>query len=446
MAWENIPTTRDAAKGYASTNVPNYAGTAYGMNRPGNWESGWSPTGQMSQRPYEPGPRGRGRPARNLPSRFSPNTSIGYNRSGLGSQVNPGQGRYYSGDPRGTGQSWITKKGIASPGVSDVKGKYIRGDEEDDFAFTDEGLGKNIMQDAGRMLTDLTPDVRMPGILGIFGDLTTSVGKNREHHKFINSRLGRASPQKNLAFFGQQGFLDAARTMNAGMLTEDGEKAWRRFNSAGVTDNVLEKFMDPGYKFYGNEAWLRSQAHDKDKFDDGMSFIKHAKASANLARNMATQERSQMAAQVDPGGRMEEFADLSRDARMDRDLFGDPDKGYEGNLYDREKQIKDLEDQTIEDITADLGGEDYTPYPDEKWGAPINYNPYRDEDYGAPLYGFRKGRKSNLASLFGIPAFMDTEESYGLMPGAELPYNMNEDEEINPDMLNPDYFNQFTPG
>ena len=106
-----------------------------------------------------------------------------------------------------------------------------------------------------------------------------------------------------------------------------------------------------------------------------------------------------------------------------------PGEEYGGNEYDLENQIKLLEDQTIEDITADLGGEDYTPYPDEKWGAPINYNPYRDEDYGAPLYGFREGRKPNLASLFGIPAFMDTEESYGLMPGAELPYDMYEEEE-----------------
>ena len=90
-----------------------------------------------------------------------------------------------------------------------------------------------------------------------------------------------------------------------------------------------------------------------------------------------------------------------------------------------------------------LPGEFYE-YPDEKWGAPINYNTYRDEDYGAPLSGFRKSPGSFMfpGNLFG---FLD-KESYGPMPGAELPYEMYEDEEINPDMLDPAYWDQFTPG
>ena len=172
-------------------------------------------------------------------------------------------------------------------------------------------------------------------------------------------------------------------------------------------------------KWTGNEAWLRSMSSDKEKFDTGMSFIKNAKASANLARNMAAQEQTQLNQGMSPNDyyeRGEHWRDTSGDVAA---IGPDYEIGEHWNIDDTPFGLTETED-----ITAD-----YTPYPDEKWGAPINYNPYRDEDYGAPLYGFRKGRKPNLASLFGIPAFMDTEESYGLMPGAKLPYDMSEEEE-----------------
>tara|TARA_R100000687_G_C6379441_1_gene131904 strand:- start:47 stop:646 length:600 start_codon:yes stop_codon:yes gene_type:complete len=45
---------------------------------------------------------------------------------------------------------------------------------------------------------------------------------------------------------------------------------------------VLEKFMDPSYKFYGNEAWLRSQAHDDELFTEGMSFLKNAADTSEM--------------------------------------------------------------------------------------------------------------------------------------------------------------------
>ena len=121
--------------------------------------------------------------------------------------------------------------------------------------------------------------------------------------------------------------------------------------------------------------------------------------------------------------------------------FTDPDE-YLGGMYPDEPFSTDA-DQIFGDITSDTA-EDYTPYPDEKWGAPIEYTPYPDEKWEAPLYGFRKPPGSFMfpGNLF---SFLD-KESYGLMPNAELPYKMYEDEEINPDMLNPDYFNQFQPG
>ena len=252
--------------------------------------------------------------------------SFGYDRAG---GERPGRGRPARNLPSRFGGAGVT---ATAPGK----------EEEESFSFTDEGLGKNVMQDAGRMLTDLTPNVRMPGIMGIFGDLGTSVGKNREHHEYINSRLGRASPEKNLAFFDQQGFLDAAQTGNSGLLSKQGNQAYGRFSRAGITDNVLLKFMDPGYKFYGNEAWLRSQAHDKELFDDGMTFIKNARDTANLARDMASQEQSQL-----NQGSSEGDAIASQMNVAPGDIVGG---GFD--YSDPDEEFEDI----TEDITADVAG------------------------------------------------------------------------------------------
>jgi len=373
MAWGD---TRDAAQGYASTNVPNYRGTAYGMNQPPspNWKSGWSPTGQMSNR---------------VPAST---TGFGYDRSG------PATGNLGGSNYRNI--ELANRRGIAS---------------------LDEDKGMSMIGHAKQFLGGFKPPSFM---------MADSIVKNQAQHKDLDQYFQSRDPEnwrnaKNASFFENQGF-------DTGDLTRQGGQARGYFNRAGITDQVLAKFMDKSYKFGGNEAWLRSQAEDKDKFDQGMSFIKNAADTSGLHESVfGTRDMRDY----------DEHYDIAPDDRP----F---DPGYEGNEYDLENQIKLLENQTFpgeDDITSDTE-EDYNPYPDEKWGAPIKYNPYRDEDYGAPLYGFRKGRKSNLASLFGIPAFMDTEESYGLMPGAKLPYDMYEDEEINPDYLNPDYFNQFTPG
>jgi hypothetical protein len=276
--------------------------------------------------------------------------------------------------------------------------------------------------------------------------LADSIVKNQAQHKDLDQYFQSGYGDdwrnaKNASFFQKQGFMpgldwrslsnrnDPDRDISG--LSGHGKQAMTKFSLAGITDQVMAKFMDPTYKFGGNEAWLRSQAEDKDKFDEGMSLIKNAEDTSGLHESVfGTPDMRPYDEHYDMAG--ETLSTL---------------EGYEGNEYDLEKQIKDRENQILpEENPPFLDDEDFYNYPDEKWGAPIERTPYRDEDYGAPLYGFRKGRKSNLASLFGIPAFMDTEESYGLMPGAKLPYDMYEDEEINPDMLNPDYFNQFTPG
>jgi len=81
-------------------------------------------------------------------------------------------------------------------------------------------------------------------------------------------------------------------------------QAGKYLNMAGITNNTMQKFMDPSYKFAGNEAWLRAQAGGDGKsqeyFDTAMSFIKNAKATANLARD--TQQMEEDATLANLGG------------------------------------------------------------------------------------------------------------------------------------------------
>ena len=360
------------------------------VNRGGGWKHPVSPTRRL------PSDRQPGIGIANR--RAAP--SFGYDRAGGATNI----GRY-SGAPGGIGAG-IT---AIAPG-QDV--------EEESFSFTDEGLGKNFLQDAGRMAGDLTPDVRMPGILGLFGDFGKSLGANREHHKYINSRLGRASPDKNMAFFDQATY-DATKNLSPtqleafkrGELSKDvlgnlpgadinsGSslgQAVKYFERAGITKNDLQKFSDPNSKWYGNEAYLSAMAggDGAEDFATGMSFIKNAKASANLARNMAAQEQAQGRSDMDFGGPL---TPAGGPISITDNQFA---PGYEGNLYDREQQIKDLEDQTIEDITADLGGDDY--YTEgELWEDTSN------DLYGDALYETGEMMPDEQYSLWGDPGFYD---------------------------------------
>ena len=93
-----------------------------------------------------------------------------------------------------------------------------------------------------------------------------------------------------------------------------------------------------------------------------------------------------------------------------------------------------------EDITADIVGPGQTRGPVGMGLLPnmqLDYEPLTVAGSGMIP---QKTRTSNLASLFGIPAFMDEETVL------TSPNTVTEEEEINPDMLNPDYWNQFTPG
>jgi hypothetical protein len=147
-----------------------------------------------------------------------------------------------------------------------------------------------------------------PSGIGYTGMLFDSMAKNQAQHKDLDRYFQATAGDnwrkaKDLSFFDKQGFLDAAQTGNIGLLSKQGRQAYGRFNRAGITDNSLEKFMDPSYKFYGNEAWLRAQA-DGDKshfFDEGMSFLKNARDTAELHRGFMRGQRAS-AAEENLGG------------------------------------------------------------------------------------------------------------------------------------------------
>ena len=381
FGYKDHPSNVGSASYFADTErgwVPNPgASLNKKVNRGGGWKHPVSPTRRL------PSDRQPGIGIANR--RAAP--SFGYDRAGGATNI----GRY-SGAPGGIGAG-IT---AIAPG-QDV--------EEESFSFTDEGLGKNFLQDAGRMAGDLTPDVRMPGILGIAGDFGKSLGANREHHKYINSRLGRASPEKNLAFW-EQAFGNAfkpsptsdATTRSFGDTSKGTSfgQAEKYFNQAGLTRNDLDKFM--GFtpsKWTGNEAWLRSMSSDKEKFDTGMSFIKNAKASANLARNMAAQEQTQLNQGMSPNDyyeRGEHWRDTSGDVAA---IGPDYETGEHWNIDDTPFGLTETED-----VTADVGGDDY--YTEgELWEDTSN------DLYGDALYETGEMMPDEQYSLWGDPGFYD---------------------------------------
>jgi len=146
-------------------------------------------------------------------------------------------------------------------------------------------------------------NIPFPSGIGYAGMMADSIVKNQAQHKdldqYFQSTYGDDwRNAKNASFFNQQGFrpgLDWRSLSNRNNpdrdvsgLSQAGKQAMNYFNRAGVTDQAMAKFMDPTYKFGGNEAWLRAQADgDKmDLFDDGMRQIKNARDTSDLHGRM----------------------------------------------------------------------------------------------------------------------------------------------------------------
>jgi len=304
----------------------------------------------------------------------------------------------------------------------DVRASAIRGSTPSGSGFTDEGLVNNFVNDATTMARDLTPNVNfnLPGLGGGVMNLVNSIAQNQQQHKFINDLLGRASPAKNEAFYGTAlanmqtpNAMSDATTMALGDTSKGTSlgQATKYFKMAGLTDNQIEDFFDSSNKRFMNENYLRSMSEDKDMFDTGVSFIKNAKATANLARNLEAAQ-NQMA--------MEDAVGSDRQPAFDLGLGQAPDQ-YTIQASDRQPAfdlgLGQAPDQyPLEDIVPsdrqpafDLGlGQAPDQYPLNPLGP--EYDPVMDimpneQEYIDinPEFYRVTGRQSNspLAGLFG---------------------------------------------
>jgi hypothetical protein len=235
----------------------------------------------------------------------------GFSNQGIGSFSNRQPGLFGS-QPSQMGRPSNRQPGLfgSQPSQPGMTGRDAAAsgvvEEEDKFSFTDKNLGSNIVEDATRMASDLTPDVnmRLPGLAGLSMGMMDSISNNQRDHRYLNSVFGRASPDKTMAFFDKAGYdmnqnmgTDNVGTMQIGDSSRGSSlgQADKYFRRAGITQQNIDRFMDPNDKFYGNEAYLASQAGGSgaEDFATGMSFIKNAKASANLARDVAEQQARQ---------------------------------------------------------------------------------------------------------------------------------------------------------
>ena len=266
-------------------------------------------------------------------------------------------------------------------------------EEEQISGKTDEGLLRNIRNDAVGMSTDLIRDPLVnaakkfpPGLMGLFGRMGDSIGNNRQDHKYLNSVFGRASPDKTMAFFDKS-TSDANRNMGTDNMstmsigdTSRGSslgQAMKYFERAGITEQNMKRFMDPNDKFYGNQAYLSSQAGGSgaEDFATGMSFIKNAKSSANLARDVAGQQFTQNAYE-NPSSRASPLDDYSayeditetitEDSYPNRpplfeEDFSQQDEDVEGLTYNQRFNKAPLLSDSYNDFFNQPGNNAYPP-------------------------------------------------------------------------------------
>ena len=178
--------------------------------------------------------------------------------------------------------SW---RGRRQPGLEAANTRSPRG----------TGLGQAVRGAVGNVR-----DSFLPGIVGLGQRMFGGINQNRADHRYLDSVLDR--DEKNRAFWNQAGanFFTSpddpySERPSAMQFGETGTgtslgQAGKYFKKAGLTQNDLDKFLgNTPSKWTDNEAWLSSQAADQDAFKTGMSFIKNAKATANLRRNLEAQ-------------------------------------------------------------------------------------------------------------------------------------------------------------
>lgn len=278
---------------------------------------------------------------------------------------------------------------------------------------------------------------------------------------------------------------DNVGTMQIGDTTDGSSlmQAMKYFDKAGITRQNLDRFYDPTDKFYGSEAYLASQAGGSgaEDFATGMSFIKNAKASANLAEREAMKQQANAAARGvsgvsyaepdmlneilpgEPGVDLRPYAGMESGidyeamgigADPENDLlYGEPGFG-EPNIVPKRKPIPDQD-------------EDFYNYPDEKYRGQYDLGPeydpvmdisideqaYMDSD---PTFYNQVGRKRGMLPNFGNN--LTSQLMYGQLPENMLgvtPMNANqagqfvldgyEDVEDSRSVISPRYYDRLFP-
>jgi hypothetical protein len=416
MAWGDTSGQRGAAQKWTSENVPNYSGTAYGMNQGSSFydpdmfnrtpEMGWS--NMAGSEPYA-------------------TPSQGYDRAGSATGIRRGPSYH----DRLTG-----KFNAVGPGAG--RGIATLQDE-------DEGMG--MVGHAKQALSGFKwPSFRM----------ADSIVKNQKQHrdldKYFQSTYGDDwRKAKNASFWQGQGFGSASKNQDMSLLSPQGRQAHGYFTRAGITDNDLDAFMNPKSKWFGNEAYLKSVAgaEGAEAFKQGMSFIKNAADTSDLHGRMTRgpiQDASERSMELGIG----------ITGRPDWDTFDSEmvEPGIPGrpawDTFDSEMEPgipgRPAWDTFDEDITNDI---DFRSGIGQEGGyteisrPPGGYLDVRDTLSQGPRGSFLF--PGNLLSLFEdeVGGYEEQDLEFLLNPEDYYEDLRENEEEIIPNISDLDYFNQF---
>ena len=199
--------------------------------------------------------------------------------------------------------------------------------------------------------------LKTPFIIGMerLGGVAKGLQKNQMQADWLkNTYFGGDTKARDLAYWNQA--IDNKTGTDFGA-------AWNRLKKSGITRNDMEKFTGrvPS-KWTGNEAWLRSQAHDTALFNDAMPHIKNAQATDTLYDDL--QDRS-FETMVEPGitGRPDLVDDVGYRSGIE-------EEGGGPFAYDVSPGVSSDPDEVFEDPFAPVGS--YLDAGDLMPGSPVD--------------------------------------------------------------------------
>ena len=408
MAWGDTSGQRGAAQKWTSENVPNYSGTAYGMNQGSSFydpdmfnrtpEMGWS--NMAGSEPYA-------------------TPSQGYDRAGSATGIRRGPSYH----DRLTG-----KFNAVGPGAG--RGIATLQDE-------DEGMGM-----VGHAKQALSGS-KWPSFM-----MADSIVKNQKQHrdldKYFQSTYGDDwRKAKNASFWQGQGFGSASKNQDMSLLSPQGRQAHAHFTRAGITDNDLDAFMNPRSKWFGNEAYLESVAgaEGAEAFKQGMSLIKNAADTSDLHGRMMRgpiQDASERSMELGIGITGRPDWDTFDSEMVEPGITGRPAWDTFDERYSAAPDI---------DFRSGIYQEGGSPSEEAMLAPPGGYLDVRDT-----LPEKVATHVPSWSDAWGMPGLMKEEIMEGY-PGQDLEFLLNpedyyedlreNEEEIIPNISDLDYFNQF---